>query len=53
MQVVGFPVGGDKIAVTEGVVSRIEVVEYSHSYRPALALSVDAAINVNGINFNY
>ena len=42
---IGFPVGGDKMAVTEGVVSRIEVVEYSHSYRPSLALTVDAAIN--------
>jgi len=45
IQVVGFPIGGDKISVTEGVVSRVEVTDYSHSYRGALALTVDAAIN--------
>ncbi|CAE8682954.1 unnamed protein product [Polarella glacialis] len=40
-----YPVGGNACSVTEGVVSRIEVQEYSHSLRPALALTVDAAIN--------
>jgi hypothetical protein len=45
IQVVGFPVGGDMISVTEGVVSRVEVTEYSHSSRAALAMIVDAAIN--------
>ena len=45
VQVVGFPVGGDELAVTEGVLSRMEVMEYSHSARSALALTVDAAIN--------
>ena len=43
--VVGFPVGGEEISVTEGVVSRIEVQRYEHSQRRALAVTVDAAIN--------
>jgi len=45
VQVMGFPVGGDYLSITEGVVSRVEVVEYSHSRRPGLALTVDAAVN--------
>ena len=43
--VMGFPVGGDEVSVTEGVVSRIEVQRYSHSQRCHLAITVDAAIN--------
>lgn len=45
VQVMGFPVGGDYLSITEGVLSRVEVVEYSHSRRQCLALTVDAAIN--------
>lgn len=45
VHVVGYPVGGDAVSVTEGVVSRVEVQEYSHSLRAGLALTVDAAIN--------
>jgi len=45
VQVMGFPVGGDYLSITEGVLSRVEVVEYCHSRRPAMALTVDAAIN--------
>jgi S1-C subfamily serine protease len=43
--VVGFPVGGEEVSITEGVVSRIEVQRYSHSQRHLLAVTVDAAIN--------
>jgi S1-C subfamily serine protease len=43
--VVGYPVGGDEISVTEGVVSRIELQEYRHSHRDLLAVTIDAAIN--------
>jgi S1-C subfamily serine protease len=43
--VVGFPVGGEEVSITEGVVSRIEVTRYSHSQRQLLAVTVDAAIN--------
>ncbi|MCB9714366.1 MAG: trypsin-like peptidase domain-containing protein [Myxococcales bacterium] len=45
VSVVGFPVGGEEISVTEGVVSRIEIQRYSHSDRTLLAVTVDAAIN--------
>lgn len=45
VSVVGYPVGGEEISITEGVVSRIEVQKYSHSERQLLAVTVDAAIN--------
>ena len=43
--VLGYPVGGDNISITKGVVSRIEPVIYSHSRRTLLAIQIDAAIN--------
>ena len=43
--VMGYPVGGDNISVTEGIISRIEPVVYSHSGRRLLAVQIDAAIN--------
>ncbi len=43
---VGYPVGGDRISVTRGVVSRIDFRAYSHSGADQhLAIQVDAAIN--------
>jgi len=45
VQVVGYPVGGEEVSITEGVVSRIEVQRYEHSQRHLLAVTVDAAIN--------
>ncbi len=45
VSVVGYPVGGEEVSITEGVVSRIEVQEFAHSQRCALAVTVDAAIN--------
>jgi S1-C subfamily serine protease len=45
VSVVGYPIGGEEISITEGVVSRIEVQRYSHSQRHLLAVTVDAAIN--------
>lgn len=45
VSVVGFPIGGEEISITEGVVSRIEVQRYNHSQRYLLAITVDAAIN--------
>jgi S1-C subfamily serine protease len=41
----GFPVGGNELCVTAGVVSRIEVRTYTHSGRNLLAMQTDAAIN--------
>ena len=43
--VYGFPVGGDELSITEGVVSRIEHVRYAHSSVKFMACQVDAAIN--------
>lgn len=43
--VCGYPVGGDRLSLTEGVVSRIEVGGYAHSQRPLLAVQIDAAVN--------
>ena len=45
VSVVGYPVGGEEISITEGVVSRVEVQRYAHSQRHLLAATVDAAIN--------
>ncbi len=42
----GFPVGGDRISVTEGIVSRIETDTYSHNASDRhLVIQTDAAIN--------
>jgi S1-C subfamily serine protease len=44
--VLGFPLGGSRISVTRGVVSRIDYSVYSHSgVDQHLVLQVDAAIN--------
>lgn len=45
VKVLGFPIGGDKLSVTEGVVSRIEIGKYSHSLREFITIQTDAAIN--------
>jgi S1-C subfamily serine protease len=43
---VGYPIGGDRISVTRGVVSRIDFRPYSHtSVDSHLTIQVDAAIN--------
>jgi S1-C subfamily serine protease len=41
----GFPSGGTRIAVTEGVISRIDRDHYSHSSLDNLVCQIDAAIN--------
>ncbi|XP_050223550.1 protease Do-like 9 [Mercurialis annua] len=43
--VVGYPIGGDTISVTSGVVSRIEILSYAHGCTELLGLQIDAAIN--------
>jgi S1-C subfamily serine protease len=43
--VYGFPIGGDELSITEGVVSRVEHTRYSHSGSYLLACQIDAAIN--------
>ncbi|MCK5215760.1 MAG: trypsin-like peptidase domain-containing protein [Candidatus Omnitrophica bacterium] len=43
--VLGFPRGGDKLSITEGVVSRVEITPYMQSAMKLLAIQIDAAIN--------
>ena len=43
--VYGFPMGGDTLSVTKGVISRIEHQGYAHSSFSFLAGQIDAAIN--------
>ena len=43
--VIGFPLGGDKLSITQGVVSRMESIDYVNSYRSLLGVQIDAAIN--------
>ncbi|KAE9603210.1 hypothetical protein Lal_00018790 [Lupinus albus] len=43
--VVGYPIGGDTISVTSGVVSRMEMLSYVHGSTELLGLQIDAAIN--------
>jgi len=44
--VLGYPMGGDRLSLTKGVVSRIDYALYSHSTVDShLVLQVDAAIN--------
>jgi S1-C subfamily serine protease len=41
----GFPVGGSQLAITRGIVSRIDYDYYAHSGYPNLVCQIDAAIN--------
>lgn len=42
----GYPLGGDRLSVTRGIVSRVDFSTYSHSGMDAhLVIQVDAAIN--------
>ena len=43
--VIGFPMGGDKLSITQGVVSRMEGIDYVNSDRSLLGVQIDAAIN--------
>ncbi len=45
VSVYGYPVGGEELSITEGVVSRIELIPYAHSLRSLLGVQTDAAIN--------
>lgn len=46
VSVFGYPIGGDRLSVTRGVVSRIDFQPYSHSGVDShLSIQIDAAIN--------
>ena len=44
ISVVGYPVGGDSLSITKGIVSRLSLVRYSPAAR-LLGIQIDAAIN--------
>ncbi len=41
----GYPMGGDQLSITTGVVSRVEIIPYVQSHRQLLGVQIDAAIN--------
>ncbi len=46
VRVIGYPIGGERISVTRGVVSRIDFQPYSHTRVDShLVIQIDAAIN--------
>lgn len=46
VRVIGYPIGGERLSVTRGVVSRIDFQPYSHSRSDShLVVQIDAAIN--------
>lgn len=45
VQTVGFPMGGEEVSISKGIVSRIEVRPYCMSELDMLQVQVDAAIN--------
>ncbi|KAK9830697.1 hypothetical protein WJX74_002951 [Apatococcus lobatus] len=45
VSVIGYPIGGETLSVTSGVVSRIEVTSYVHGTAELLGIQTDSAIN--------
>jgi S1-C subfamily serine protease len=45
VKVIGYPMGGDNICVTRGVVSRIDTIQYVAHSQELLVVQIDAAIN--------
>jgi len=43
--VVGYPIGGENMSYTQGIVTRIEPSVYVHSMKNLLAMQVDANVN--------
>ncbi len=43
--VYGYPMGGDKLSITEGIISRIQLHKYAFSQKNYTTIQTDAAIN--------
>lgn len=43
--VLGYPIGGDELNITRGIVSRVEHISYTYSYFQFLGCQIDATIN--------
>ena len=45
VKVVGYPLGGDQLSITSGVVSRIDLSAYENNPATLMSIQIDAAIN--------
>ena len=43
--VAGYPMGGDSLSITKGIVSRVVMTRYAHASNKLLGIQIDAAIN--------
>ena len=43
--VAGYPLGGDSLSITKGIVSRVTMTRYTHASHKLLGIQIDAAIN--------
>ena len=43
--VAGFPIGGDSLSITKGIVSRVVMTRYAIASNKLLGIQIDAAIN--------
>ncbi|KAJ1445948.1 trypsin-like cysteine/serine peptidase domain-containing protein [Pelagophyceae sp. CCMP2097] len=43
--VIGYPMGGDNVCVTRGVVSRVDTMKYARAAPALLVVQIDAAVN--------
>mmetsp|Transcript_1851 Transcript_1851/g.5421 ORF Transcript_1851/g.5421 Transcript_1851/m.5421 type:complete len:526 (+) Transcript_1851:247-1824(+) len=43
--VAGYPMGGDSLSITKGIVSRVVLTRYAHASNKLLGVQIDAAIN--------
>ena len=41
----GYPLGGDSLSITKGIVSRVTMTRYAHASNKLLGIQIDAAIN--------
>ena len=46
--VAGYPMGGDSLSITKGIVSRVVMTRYAHASNKLLGIQIDAAINPGG-----
>ena len=45
VSVCGYPIGGERMSISQGIVSRIELVSYAQSNRSLFAVQIDSAKN--------
>ncbi len=46
VRAIGYPIGGDRLSVTRGIISRIDTIPYAHPQNEShLIMQIDAAVN--------